>query len=374
MKSGIPTTDIQDAPAISRRTKLILVGRMILFLCQKTIFEVFYNFGYIAHFYMAHDFVKASVIHLLQINSENWRLLYWCTALPSLFATFLSLRTFEHVSSLGSIRIGNRPPSALAVRFLSAISLTLFLAGLRTSSLVVPDWDKGKSGRSAILHLAAAGFSMILGLYTGAYKRDKWQFRESIGNLVKGRMHDPSFRFSSVDVEALDKDEIRANSRPSETCLQVDFCRCVTLLVFWEDLYSIYVDIARLFRIHIPGPLSKFSLIIPQLPIWSPQVVFWIIAILILCTLVRVVVSKGPIFCFGKPVDINLLRLATVIPPVLALLTPGGWGDDWKALVIWTFSLAPCVLIGLATRAIRIVSSPSFLIPCGYILISYFLD
>ena len=174
-------------------------------------------------------------------------------------------------------------------------------------------------------------------------------------------------------MEALDKDGTRTDSRASETSFQVEMSRNLTLLLLRELLYKVYVNIAHVFRVHFPWPLSKYSSIMPQLSIWSSRVVFWVIATHILCTLVLVVAGKGPIFCFGKSVDINFLRLALVVPLIVTLLIPGGWGHDWKALVIWTFSLAPCVLIGLATRAMRIILLPVYFIPWGSNLITTYL-
>lgn len=69
---------------------------------------------------------------------------------------------------------------------------------------------------------------------------------------------------------------------------------------------------------------------------------FWAVAIHLTCIFIHVVIAKGSISCFGKPVDRNLLRLAIIVPPVLTLLVPGGMGDVFKGIVVWTLSYALC--------------------------------
>ncbi len=317
-----------------------------------------YILGYEAHFLMVPAFASGVLSY---VWSEHQTLLYWCSVLPFLVATLLSLRAFEHVFGLAELKVGNKSVPFKFFLFMKMVNPIVFTA----ISLV--------SGWSARIALVAVGISVLSGFATSAYKWENWQFRRSLGELVKGRIRGEFSRSPVLNDEELCKGEIQPDSTQSENKPQIQLFRLLPLLLLWRFFYSAYVHIAHTFRGHFPGPLHEISLLLSGASVWLPQVYFWAFAIDMSCTLILLVTFRGPIFCLGKSVDRNFLRLFVVVPPVVAFLIPGGWGDGWKGLVTWTLALMPCTVVATGSIALRVLLQPILLKACALVwLLSLF--
>ena len=344
-----------DPPCKASRWSVYkLLGGAFLVVLLEALAGLASCIGYFAHFRMALDFARSTSLFLNNISSKHWEPLYWSSILPFLVATFLSLRTFEHAFNFWDSQTSRSIPRSWTVQFLRAVNLTLFSVVLATSSIMRRDWD-GLSGQSAVLALGALGASILFGLYTGAYRRDDWKFRESLGFLVRGDIRGPLYVPGTLSEKEHNQTEAQSKSTLDPIQDQMNIRRVIALHLLLAEVHVVYVDIAQLFWSHslvLPRDDLVYSL---NIRFWLPPVFFWCLAIHIFGTLMRVVAMKRPISCFGKSTDLNLLRLCIVLPPIIILFVPGGLRDGWKALVIWTLSLTPCIVIGLSTGSLRLI-------------------
>lgn len=241
------------------------------------LYQATYVLGYQAHLYMVQSFAGGV---LSSVGSEHRVLFYWCSILIFLTATLFSLRAFEHIFILRGWQIGRKSIPASFLLPMKLIIPTLFSAVWVTR------------GCSAQLALVAVGVSVLLGFATSAYKRENWQFRRSLAELVVGRIHGQFPRSPGTDDEELCNAEIQPDLPQEENKPQIEYFRIFPILLFWPNLYSVYVDIAHRFRDNVPGPLRNISPTLPLPSVWLSQVVFWAVAILLTCTVIHVVIVK----------------------------------------------------------------------------------
>lgn len=170
-----------------------------------------------------------------------------------LTATLFSLHAFEHTLNLQEWGIGRKPiPTSLLLS-------TIWVSPTLLTAMSITGW-------SARLALVAVGISVLLGFATSAYKRENWELRRSLGELVKGRIHGQVPKPPGTDGEELYKDESHPDSAGSENKPQMENFRMFPLLLFWRSLYSVYVDIAHILRDIVPGSRRNISLPYPVHP------------------------------------------------------------------------------------------------------------
>ena len=353
-----------DPPCkVSRWYLVLFVGRAFCLVTLRSVAQSFvdamYVLGFVGHFHLAIIFAHATVDHLQWDHPTYSLLCYWPITIAFLVITLFSLRSYEHLRRLKELKIGGA--SVMPTILLRLIKL--IIPALFTVIFVFAHQKNATSMTSRFPGLAfvPVGISILLGYNARAYKWEKWQFRRSLGELVKGRLREELEELDSLVTQELDDEEDHLAFRKFEKEYGLDFRRCNILMLFGLHLHYIYVNIAQMFQTHIddlvwtnPGVHSRTSL-------WLRQLIYWSIAIHTFTTLVRVVANNGPISCFGKRIDRNLLRLLVVIPSLIMICVPGGLGNSWKSVVLWALSLMPCILIGLGAGALKILRSPLLL-------------
>jgi len=130
------------------------------------------------------------------------------------------------------------------------------------------------SGWSAQSAFVAVELSVPVGFATSACRRENWELRGSLGELIKGRIHGQVPKPPSIDDEELYKDESHPNSPGSENKPQMKPFRMFPLLL----VSAISLQCLRRHRTHSSRHCSKFTpQYFPTLSgsfVWLPQMLF----------------------------------------------------------------------------------------------------
>lgn len=186
-----------------------------------------------------------SNLSLAAVGSENRTPFYWYSVLVFLTATLFSFRAFEHIFGLHEWKIGRKSIPSSCLLPTKLINPTIFIA----VSLI--------SGWSAQSAFVAVELSVPLGFATSACRRENWELRGSLGELIKDRF--PSHLVSTA--KSYTKTRVTQTRPVRRISLKWNLFECSHFCWFRRSLYSVYVDIAHILRDIVPGSLRNNSLL-----------------------------------------------------------------------------------------------------------------